>query len=51
MPTPTANGGHLQNVTVYRVTPRNITDLCNKNTADPAGDYGFYLKVLMCNSG
>ena len=28
---------------VYRVTPRNVTDIANKNTGDPTGDIGFYL--------
>ena len=26
-----------QNVTLYRITPRNVTDLGNKNTGDPLG--------------
>ena len=45
-PVPTANGGYLQNITVYRVTPRNVTDLCDKDSADVAGDYEFYLQVI-----
>ena len=31
------------NLTLYRVTPRNVTGIENKNTGDPAGDIGFYL--------
>jgi hypothetical protein len=34
---------HLENLTLYRVTPRNVTDIANKNTGDPPGDIGFYL--------
>ena len=45
-PVPTANGGYLQNITVYRITPRNVTDLCEKDAADVAGDYEFYMEVL-----
>ena len=48
---PTANGGFLQNTTVYRVTPRNVTDLCNKDTADTAGDYAFYMAVCVLMYG
>jgi hypothetical protein len=32
-----------QNLTLYRVTPRNVTDISNKDTGDPRGDIGFYL--------
>eukprot|EP00936_MAST-01D_sp_MAST-1D-sp1_P000590 g590.t1 len=37
------SGGGVQNITVYRVTPRNVTDLANKNTGDAAGDIMFAL--------
>ena len=30
--------GRDQNVTLYRITPRNVTGVTNKNTADAAGD-------------
>jgi hypothetical protein len=44
--------GQRQNITLYRMTPWNITDLSNKNTGDPAGDLLFNMfersKALEC---
>jgi|EP01044_Picomonas_judraskeda_P020115 hypothetical protein len=38
--------GTAQQISLYRVTPRNVTDLANKNTGDPPGDIGFYLSRM-----
>jgi hypothetical protein len=38
--------GKQENLTVYRLTPHNVTDLVNKDTGDPGGDLGFYLGRL-----
>eukprot|EP01047_Picozoa_sp_COSAG01_P066123 COSAG01_NODE_9066_length_2565_cov_1.377534_2_plen_680_part_00 len=35
------NSRQLQNITVYRMTAANVTDLDFKNTGDPAGDLDF----------
>ena len=35
--------GTPQNITVYRITPKNVTGVSNKNTADPAGDISFVI--------
>ena len=37
------SGGGVTNHTVYRVTPRNMLGLANKNTGDAAGDVMFAL--------
>ena len=36
-----------QNLTVYRLTPWNVTDLVNHNTGTAAGDVGFMLQLYM----
>jgi hypothetical protein len=36
-----------ENLTVYRLTPWNVTDLVNHNTGTAAGDVGFMLKLYM----
>ena len=36
-----------QNLTVYRLTPWNVTDLVNHNTGNAAGDVGFMLQLYM----
>ena len=38
-----AGPGHRENLTLYRVTPYNLSGLDNKNTGDPAGDLFFRL--------
>lgn len=38
--------GTAQQISLYRVTPRNVTDIANKNTGDPPGDIGFYLSRM-----
>ena len=38
-----AGPGHRENLTVYRVTPYNVSGLDNKNTGDAAGDLFFRL--------
>ena len=35
--------GEPQNLTLFRITPTNVTDLVNKNTADAAGDIDFII--------
>jgi hypothetical protein len=35
--------GMPQNLTVYRITPKNVSGLANKNTADPPGDLTFVI--------
>lgn len=35
--------GRPQNLTVYRITPANVTGLVNKNTADAPGDISFVI--------
>ena len=35
------NTRQLQNITIYRMTAANVTDLDSKNTGDPAGDLVF----------
>jgi hypothetical protein len=35
--------GTPHNQTVYRITPKNVTGIANKNTADPAGDLTFVI--------
>ena len=35
--------GQPRNVTLYRVTPANVTGVANKNTADPPGDITFVI--------
>ena len=32
-----------KNLTLYRLTPRNVTDLVDHDTGDPPGDIGFFL--------
>ena len=32
-----------KNLTIYRLTPRNVTDLVDHDTGDPPGDIGFFL--------
>lgn len=44
--------GRPQNVTVYRLTPTNVTGVGNKNTGDAPGDIGYWLTkkntTLLC---
>jgi len=35
--------GGIENVTVYRITPSNLTGIKNKDTGDAPGDVGFFL--------
>merc|ERR1711968_199606 len=35
--------GEPMNITMYRITPRNVTGLVNKNTADAPGDITFVI--------
>ena len=37
-------GGKPEDLTVYRLTPGNVTDLVDHNTGDALGDLGFMLK-------
>lgn len=37
----------LQNITIYRITPTNVTGVQNKDTGDPQGDIGFYFTSKM----
>jgi hypothetical protein len=48
--------GAPENLTLYRLTPRNVTGLADKDTGDAAGDAGFYtgfmfLHLLDCSPG
>jgi hypothetical protein len=36
--------GKPQNITLYRITPFNVSGIINKNTGDAPGDVGFYLE-------
>lgn len=36
--------GKPQNITLYRITPFNVSGIVNKNTGDAPGDVGFYLE-------
>lgn len=40
----------LDNLTVYRITPWNVTDMGDHDTGDAAGDLGFLLSKYMTNS-
>jgi hypothetical protein len=42
--------GKPETITLYRVTPWNITGITNKNTGDPAGDITFYFTNKMKSS-
>ena len=35
--------GRPQNITIYRITPANVTGVLNKNTADAPGDITFVI--------
>ena len=35
--------GRPQNITIYRITPSNVTGVLNKNTADAPGDITFVI--------
>ena len=35
--------GEPANITVYRITPNNVTGIQNKNTGNAPGDVSFYL--------
>lgn len=35
--------GHPTNITLYRITPKNVTGIQNKNTGDAPGDVSFFL--------
>lgn len=35
--------GHARNITLYRLTPTNVTGLRNKNTGDAPGDVSYYM--------
>eukprot|EP00040_Diaphanoeca_grandis_P018341 m.96425 g.96425 ORF g.96425 m.96425 type:complete len:323 (+) comp26895_c0_seq1:207-1175(+) len=39
-----------QNLTVYRLTPFNVTDLVDHNSGDAAGDLGFFLEKYISGS-
>ena len=32
-----------ENITIYRISPKNVTDLANHDTGDAPGDIGFFL--------
>jgi hypothetical protein len=36
--------GKPQNITLYRITPFNVSGIINKNTGDAPGDVGFFLE-------
>jgi hypothetical protein len=40
----TTETGSPQNLTLYRITPANVTGVENKNTGDPIGDVNFFLE-------
>jgi hypothetical protein len=44
-PAPGGEYGRKENLTLYRVTPGNVTDLHDHNTGTAAGDMGFLLCV------
>ena len=52
-PTRRAQGdkGVPETVTLYRVTPRNVTDLRNKNTGSAAGDLTFRYSAMLGGAG
>ena len=35
--------GQATNITLYRITPKNVTGIQNKNTGDAPGDVSFFL--------
>eukprot|EP00041_Stephanoeca_diplocostata_P023661 m.586547 g.586547 ORF g.586547 m.586547 type:complete len:188 (-) comp22345_c1_seq10:573-1136(-) len=39
-----------QNMTVYRMTPYNVTDLVDHNSGDAAGDMGFFLERYLAGN-
>jgi hypothetical protein len=36
-----------ENITVYRITPANVTGLAQKDTGDAGGDAGFYAGMML----
>ena len=38
------DSGKPQNITLYRITPFNVSGIVNKNTGDAPGDVGFFLE-------
>ena len=40
----TSETGSPQNITLYRITPANVTGVINKNTGDAIGDINFFLE-------